>query len=161
MFANSIFHGNIFQLCSLKNLRFETLSLRKNCYTKVLIGSSMQLPRASESQGNEGMQTCEICFRINIDRKHHSLILLKANRVYKWSILGNNVSNLVSTAIPLFINPPQELFFQHGVNIVLAGHVHSFERTWPVYKNETNPCGPVYINIGDGGDLVFVKFFVD
>jgi len=44
------------------------------------------------------------------------------------------------------------LFFQHGVNIVLAGHVHSFERTWPVYKNKTSSCGPVYINIGDGGN---------
>jgi len=46
----------------------------------------------------------------------------------------------------------EEMFFEHGVNLVLAGHVHSFERTWPVYKNQTNSCGPTYINIGDGGN---------
>ncbi|OLQ13473.1 Purple acid phosphatase 18 [Symbiodinium microadriaticum] len=46
----------------------------------------------------------------------------------------------------------EELFFKHGVNVVLAGHVHSYERTWPVYKNETTVCAPVYINIGDGGN---------
>mmetsp|Transcript_20967 Transcript_20967/g.34970 ORF Transcript_20967/g.34970 Transcript_20967/m.34970 type:complete len:553 (-) Transcript_20967:108-1766(-) len=46
----------------------------------------------------------------------------------------------------------EEIFFEHGVNLVLAGHVHSFERTWPAYRNETNACGPVYINIGDGGN---------
>lgn len=46
----------------------------------------------------------------------------------------------------------EELFFNHSVDLVLAGHVHSFERTWPTYKNQTHPCGPVYINIGDGGN---------
>ncbi|CAE7366806.1 PAP21 [Symbiodinium natans] len=29
----------------------------------------------------------------------------------------------------------EDLLFKHGVNIVLAGHVHSYERTWPVYKS--------------------------
>lgn len=46
----------------------------------------------------------------------------------------------------------EDIFFEHGVNLVLAGHVHSFERTWPAYRNETNACGPSYINIGDGGN---------
>merc|ERR1711879_104623 len=46
----------------------------------------------------------------------------------------------------------EDLFFKHGVNIVLAGHVHSYERTTPTYQNSTNPCGPTYLNLGDGGN---------
>ncbi|CAJ1450848.1 unnamed protein product [Effrenium voratum] len=46
----------------------------------------------------------------------------------------------------------EDMLFEHGVNLVVAGHVHSYERTWPVYKNATHPCGPVFINIGDGGN---------
>lgn len=46
----------------------------------------------------------------------------------------------------------EELLYKHGVDLVLAGHVHSYERTNRVYKNKTNPCGPVYVNLGDGGN---------
>jgi len=44
------------------------------------------------------------------------------------------------------------LFYKYGVNVVLAGHTHSYERTSPVYNNRTDPCGPVYLNVGDGGN---------
>ena len=40
---------------------------------------------------------------------------------------------------------------EYDVNIVFAGHVHSYERMNPVYKNQTGE-GPVYINIGDAGN---------
>jgi len=46
----------------------------------------------------------------------------------------------------------EEMFFEYGVNMVLNGHVHSFERTWATYKNKTNPCGPTYFNLGDAGN---------
>lgn len=47
----------------------------------------------------------------------------------------------------------EKLFYIHNVNLVISGHVHAYERTYPVYKNNTNIYAPVYITIGDGGNL--------
>lgn len=47
----------------------------------------------------------------------------------------------------------EDLFYNHNVNIVFNGHVHDYERTYPVYKNKTQIYGPVYITIGNGGNL--------
>lgn len=52
----------------------------------------------------------------------------------------------------LMQNRLEDLLYGYGVNIILAGHVHSYERTWPVYKNKTDTCGPTYLNLGDGGN---------
>jgi hypothetical protein len=47
----------------------------------------------------------------------------------------------------------EELFYTNNVNIVFSGHVHAYERSYPVYKNNTDSYGTVYITIGDGGNL--------
>lgn len=47
----------------------------------------------------------------------------------------------------------EHLFYEYGVNIVFSGHVHNYERTYHVYKNEINDKGPVYITIGNAGNL--------
>ncbi len=39
------------------------------------------------------------------------------------------------------------------VDFVFNGHVHAFERTHPVYQYQLSDCGPVYITIGDGGNI--------
>ena len=41
---------------------------------------------------------------------------------------------------------------RHGVDLVLSGHVHSYERTHPLFKYRRDACGPIYITIGDGGN---------
>jgi acid phosphatase type 7 len=46
----------------------------------------------------------------------------------------------------------ESLLYSHGVDIVLSGHVHSYERTHPVYDNTLNSCGPTYLVVGDGGN---------
>ena len=47
----------------------------------------------------------------------------------------------------------EPVLFAHGVDLVFAGHVHAYERMFPVYANITNKTGaPTYINIGDGGN---------
>lgn len=45
------------------------------------------------------------------------------------------------------------LFDQHGVDIVWNGHIHSYERTWPLRENHaTSPGnGTVYMVTGGGG----------
>ena len=34
-----------------------------------------------------------------------------------------------------------------------AGHVHAYERTHPMYNYALHPFGPVYITVGDGGNI--------
>lgn len=47
----------------------------------------------------------------------------------------------------------EDLFYNYDVNVVFAGHVHAYERSYPVYKDKIDSNkGVVYINIGDGGN---------
>lgn len=46
----------------------------------------------------------------------------------------------------------EPLFLKAKVDLVLAGHVHAYERMYNVANNVTSPDGPVYINIGDAGN---------
>ncbi|XXG73063.1 hypothetical protein AAC387_Pa07g2043 [Persea americana] len=44
------------------------------------------------------------------------------------------------------------LLYEARADIVFAGHVHSYERFTRVYDNSANPCGPIHVTIGDGGN---------
>jgi len=46
----------------------------------------------------------------------------------------------------------ETIFYQYHINLVLTGHVHAYERTYPVYNNNTVSDGVVYVVIGDGGN---------
>ncbi|KAF5942014.1 hypothetical protein HYC85_019656 [Camellia sinensis] len=46
----------------------------------------------------------------------------------------------------------EELLYKNGVDLVFNGHVHAYERSNRVYNYTLDPCGPVYITIGDGGN---------
>ena len=46
----------------------------------------------------------------------------------------------------------EPLLYEYGVDVVISGHVHSYERTSAVYNNELDECGPTYLNVGDGGN---------
>ena len=39
-----------------------------------------------------------------------------------------------------------------GVDLVISGHVHSYERSARVYNYSCNATGPVYLTVGDGGN---------
>ena len=47
----------------------------------------------------------------------------------------------------------EELFYKYNVNLVFNGHVHDYERTYPVFQNVTDNYGTVYITIGNSGNL--------
>ncbi|KNA18249.1 hypothetical protein SOVF_072100 [Spinacia oleracea] len=47
----------------------------------------------------------------------------------------------------------EALLYQYGVDIVFSGHVHAYERMNRVYNYTLNPCGSVYITVGDGGNI--------
>lgn len=46
----------------------------------------------------------------------------------------------------------EDILYQNGVDLVICGHVHSYERTLNVYNNTINPSGPVYIVQGGSGN---------
>ncbi|VAH47620.1 unnamed protein product [Triticum turgidum subsp. durum] len=52
----------------------------------------------------------------------------------------------------------EHLLYQARVDVVFSGHVHAYERFTRVYDNEANPCGPVHITIGDGGNREGLAF---
>lgn len=47
----------------------------------------------------------------------------------------------------------EELLYQHRVDVIFAGHVHAYERMNRIYNYTLDPCGAVYITIGDGGNI--------
>ncbi|KAL2932754.1 Purple acid phosphatase 15 [Bienertia sinuspersici] len=46
----------------------------------------------------------------------------------------------------------EDLLYSYGVDIVLNGHVHAYERSNRVYNYTLDPCAPIHITIGDGGN---------
>ncbi|CAI9097763.1 OLC1v1034247C1 [Oldenlandia corymbosa var. corymbosa] len=46
----------------------------------------------------------------------------------------------------------EELLYNARVDAVFSGHVHAYERFTRVFDNKVDPCGPVYVTIGDGGN---------
>ncbi|KAF7845567.1 Purple acid phosphatase 15 [Senna tora] len=46
----------------------------------------------------------------------------------------------------------EELLYLYGVDIVFNGHVHAYERSNRVYNYSLDPCGPLHIAVGDGGN---------
>ncbi|KAF0891910.1 hypothetical protein E2562_011302 [Oryza meyeriana var. granulata] len=52
----------------------------------------------------------------------------------------------------------ERLLYDARVDVVFAGHVHAYERFTRVHNNEANPCGPVHITIGDGGNREGLAF---
>nr|AIG56025.1 secreted protein [Achlya hypogyna] len=45
----------------------------------------------------------------------------------------------------------EDVYFQNGVDAVMSGHVHSYERTATVFKNKITPGAPTYFTVGTGG----------
>jgi len=46
----------------------------------------------------------------------------------------------------------EALLYSAGADIVLAGHIHAYERSLPVFEGVPNACGAVHLTLGDGGN---------
>lgn len=44
-----------------------------------------------------------------------------------------------------------KLYEKYNVDVVWTGHIHSYERTWPIINGQAAEKGPVYIVCGGGG----------
>lgn len=46
----------------------------------------------------------------------------------------------------------EPLIYSAGVDILIAGHVHAYERSERIYCGQLDSCGTVHITVGDGGN---------
>ena len=51
----------------------------------------------------------------------------------------------------------ESILYEYGVDIVLNGHLHSYERVHPVFNNTLNDCAPSYFTLGDGGNYEYTN----
>ena len=67
----------------------------------------------------------------------------------------SNTANVLATARPIF----EPLFLEYGVDIVYFGHVHWYERMYPInnstatQKDYTNPTAPIYFLPASAGNV--------
>mmetsp|Transcript_31090 Transcript_31090/g.85076 ORF Transcript_31090/g.85076 Transcript_31090/m.85076 type:complete len:201 (+) Transcript_31090:3-605(+) len=84
--------------------------------------------------------------------------LLRIDRsVTPWLVVLTHVpfyhsSTLHASEAELMRYHLEGLLFDAGVDIVLAGHLHAYERTEPLFAGAHHPCGPVHLTLGDGGN---------
>jgi hypothetical protein len=75
-----------------------------------------------------------------------------------WVIVGTH-GNLYSTyrghfkGLECFRLAYEPLFLKYGVDLVLNGHTHAYERFHPSADYKLDPCGIVHITVGDGGNI--------
>ncbi|KAK9802602.1 hypothetical protein WJX73_000292 [Symbiochloris irregularis] len=56
----------------------------------------------------------------------------------------------------------EPLLYEAGADIIFNGHLHTYERTNPVYNYTVDECGIVNVVIGDGGNIEgLYKTFID
>lgn len=63
---------------------------------------------------------------------------------------GNTNTSLALKGEPLF-NPIIPLYEKYDVDLVFYGHIHSYERTYPILDNQVNKDGVIYIQTGGAG----------
>lgn len=93
-----------------------------------------------------------------------TLASLARDTTLVWTVVFTH-RPLYSQAVGFGRNPPTEelrealepLFLEHGVDLVLAGHDHHYQRTLPLRRGHVaHPgCGPVYMVTGGGGATRF------
>jgi hypothetical protein len=45
----------------------------------------------------------------------------------------------------------EQAMYDAGVDVVLSGHIHAYERSHPVFNRTRAACGPVHLCVGDAG----------
>ena len=74
-----------------------------------------------------------------------------------WVIMTTHMPWCTSVADSVYENEPmrramEDVIYNAGVDLVVYGHKHVYECSYPVYNYALNPCGAVHITIGDGGN---------
>jgi predicted phosphodiesterase len=86
---------------------------------------------------------------MNISRKKFPWIII----VTHCPFYNSNKAHQNEKQTILMKESMESLFYKYKVNLIISGHVHAYERTFPVYMNNVNKYAPTYIVIGDGGNI--------
>ena len=79
-----------------------------------------------------------------------------------WHTAAYHTYNTHFRELDAFLDTWEPLLKDAGVDVVLNGHVHAYERTYPMYNYTRDDCGPAYITVGDGGNIEgLYKLFID
>jgi hypothetical protein len=88
------------------------------------------------------------CELNKIDRKTYPwLIVLMHCPFYNSNIYHQNEIQTINMSKSM-----EKILYDYKTNIIFSGHVHAYERTYPIYNNKINKNGPIYIVIGTGGN---------
>jgi acid phosphatase type 7 len=93
----------------------------------------------------------------NNNRDLQPWIVLFGHRPLYCSTTGSNCKQAYYMRFLL-----EDIINQYHVDVVIQAHDHNYERSYPVYKNQTlttsydNPPAPVYFVVGTGGVCVFL-----
>eukprot|EP01123_Difflugia_compressa_P012083 TRINITY_DN5046_c1_g1_i1.p1 TRINITY_DN5046_c1_g1~~TRINITY_DN5046_c1_g1_i1.p1 ORF type:complete len:224 (-),score=34.59 TRINITY_DN5046_c1_g1_i1:8-679(-) len=83
----------------------------------------------------------------SVDRSSTPWVILCTHRPFYSS--GDAPSDQVMS--DHFRSEMEDLIYQNGVDLVLAGHYHNYERTCPVYKGNCVEKGPIHVVAGTAG----------
>ena len=90
----------------------------------------------------------------SVDRGKYPFVIVHFHR----PMYCSNNDRCTSGGGDLLRSEAEDMFNEYKVNLVITGHVHAYERTYPIYKssatqfNYTSPSAPVYIMQGASGN---------
>jgi len=93
--------------------------------------------------------------RANSNRHLQPWLIVMGHRPLYSTVLVQDPPFIISTVRDTF----EALFVKYNVDLYICGHVHAYERMWPVYdskrqqKNYTDPKVPVYLIAGNAGNV--------
>jgi hypothetical protein len=89
---------------------------------------------------------------------NHDLMMTKTNPSIDWIIVYYHqpmyTSKTNHEGLESFRDLYHSLFTKYGVDLVLAGHIHNYQRSYPLIYNSENPSNPIIAQsaILDNGD---------
>jgi len=84
----------------------------------------------------------------SVDRKTTPFVIAVFHQPF---VNSNTAHDMASEGKPMQ-EAVEGVLFQGGVDLVLSGHVHAYERSCALYQYACNSAGPTYVTIGDGGN---------
>eukprot|EP01089_Gocevia_fonbrunei_P002093 TRINITY_DN1207_c0_g2_i1.p1 TRINITY_DN1207_c0_g2~~TRINITY_DN1207_c0_g2_i1.p1 ORF type:complete len:431 (+),score=86.79 TRINITY_DN1207_c0_g2_i1:104-1396(+) len=105
--------------------------------------------------GNQLAWLKEDLIKAHANRKNVPWIIAMGHRPLYSSASGSYVQDM----LPILRAAFEDLFHEFKVDMYLCGHVHAYERTWPVYRNQTvqknynDPQALVTLTAGAAGDI--------
>jgi len=78
-------------------------------------------------------------------------------KLRKFSTKGIRCKLLINRTFRRYRHQLEDLFYSYQVDLVVSGHNHNYERSYPTYQRKRvsssyeNPTAPVYIVVGSAG----------